>query len=229
MATGGSESGGAPAAAASTEISWDATDVSAASVWTYPAMYTAVIADAAKETNPRLNRLPGIGLERTERTLACVMNAINALSTLRLATGSLVRHPSPEGVVMGRGARYAGAMAPLQQYAVLVGLIAGTVGLVGVLGLLARALGGTRPEPGKDVPFSGGTLDQKPVWVRYHVHYYGFALLFLAFDMEMAFMYPWAVVYRELGLEALVDMGVFLAILFLGLLYGWSQGAFHRQ
>jgi NADH-quinone oxidoreductase subunit A len=65
--------------------------------------------------------------------------------------------------------------------------------------------------------------------VRYHVHYYGFALLFLAFDMEMAYMYPWAVVYRELGLLALLEMGMFLAILFLGLLYGWSQGALRRQ
>ena len=61
------------------------------------------------------------------------------------------------------------------------------------------------------------------------MHYYGLALLFLAFDMEMAFMYPWAVVYQEVGLEALVDMGIFLLILFLGLLYGWSQGAFRRQ
>jgi NADH-quinone oxidoreductase subunit A len=42
-------------------------------------------------------------------------------------------------------------------------------------------------------------------------------------------MYPWAVVYQEVGLEALVDMGIFLLILFLGLLYGWSQGAFRRQ
>ena len=120
-------------------------------------------------------------------------------------------------------------MTPLQQYAVLLGLIAGTVGLVAVLRLLAKAQGDTRIESGKDVPFSGGTLYRKPAWVRYHAHYYGFALLFLAFDMEMAFMYPWAVVYQELGLEALVDMGVFLVILFLGLLYGWSQGAFTRQ
>jgi NADH-quinone oxidoreductase subunit A len=120
-------------------------------------------------------------------------------------------------------------MTTLEQYAILVGMIAGTVGLVAVLRLLARALGPTLPEPGKEVPFTGGTLEPKPAWVRYHVHYYGFALLFLAFDMEMAFMYPWAVVYQELGLEALVDMGVFLTILFLGLLYGWSQGAFRRQ
>ncbi len=120
-------------------------------------------------------------------------------------------------------------MTPLQQYGLLLAMIIGTVGLVAMLYLIARALGKPLKEPGKDVPFTGGTLAPKPAWVRYHIHYYGFALLFLAFDMEMAFMYPWAVVYRELGLTALLDMGVFLAILFLGLLYGWSQGAFKWQ
>lgn len=120
-------------------------------------------------------------------------------------------------------------MTALWQYAVLLGLIAGTLALVATLYLLARSLGRAVEEPGKDVPFAGGTLAPKPAWVRYHIRYYGLALLFLAFDMEMAFMYPWAVVYRELGLTALLDMGVFLAILFLGLLYGWSQGAFKWQ
>ena len=120
-------------------------------------------------------------------------------------------------------------MTPLQQYGLLLAFIMSTIGLVVVLHLLARALGRPQPEPGKDVPFSGGTLQRNPVWVRYHVSYYGLALLFLAFDMEMAFMYPWAVVYRELGLTALLDMGVFLAILFLGILYGWSEGALRRQ
>jgi NADH-quinone oxidoreductase subunit A len=120
-------------------------------------------------------------------------------------------------------------VSPLASYAVLVGLVAGSVGLVVSLRLLARALGPPLHEPEKVAPFVGGSLDQKPVWVRYHVHYYALALLFLAFDMEMAFMYPWSVVYQELGLEALVDMAIFLLILFLGLLYGWSQGAFRRQ
>ena len=120
-------------------------------------------------------------------------------------------------------------MTPLQQYAVLFGLVVGTTALVLVLYRIARSLGSPRSEPGKDVPFAGGTLAPQPVWVRYHVRYYGLALLLLAFDMEMAFMYPWAVVYRQIGLTALLDMGVFLLILFLGILYGWSEGALRRQ
>ena len=121
-------------------------------------------------------------------------------------------------------------MSPLQQYGLLLALVIGTVGLVVALRLLTRAIVGRgETEPDKDVPFTGGTVDRGPAWVRYHVPYYGLALLFLAFDMEMAFMYPWAVVYRELGLPALLDMGVFLAILFLGLLYGWREGALRRQ
>ena len=120
-------------------------------------------------------------------------------------------------------------MTPLQQYALLLGLVLATTGLVLAVQAIARTLGATLAEDGKDIPFASGEAHQEPAWVRYHVHYYGYALLFLAFDMEMAFMYPWAVVYQELGLEALVDMGVFLLILFLGLLYGWSQGALRRQ
>ncbi len=120
-------------------------------------------------------------------------------------------------------------MTPLQQYGLLLAFIASTIGLVVVLHLLARALRPSLDEPGKDVPYAGGSLEPKPAWVRYHFHYYGLALLFLAFDMEMAFMYPWSVVYRELGITALLDMGVFLTILFLGVLYAWSQGALRRQ
>jgi len=120
-------------------------------------------------------------------------------------------------------------MNELTQYAILLGLTLGTVGFVFSLYALARAIGRTRKEAGKDVPATAGTLSREPVWARYHARYAGYALLFLAFDMEMAFMYPWSVVYRQEGLIALLDMGVFLAILFLGLLYGWSQGALRRQ
>ena len=120
-------------------------------------------------------------------------------------------------------------MTALGQYALLLGLVVGTVGFVLSLYAIARSLARAREEKAKDVPAASGKLSPEPVWVRYHARYYGYALLFLAFDMEMAYMYPWAVVYKEEGLVALLDMGVFLAILFLGLLYGWSQGALRRQ
>lgn len=104
-----------------------------------------------------------------------------------------------------------------------------TTAFVICLYLAKKASAAYQPEPGKDIPAESGHLAPKPAWGRYHVHYYSYALMFLAFDMEMAYMYPWAVVYKELGLVALLDMGVFLLILFLGLLYTWSQGGLSRQ
>jgi NADH-quinone oxidoreductase subunit A len=66
--------------------------------------------------------------------------------------------------------------------------------------------------------------EQQPTWPRYHVRYYTFALLFIAFDMEMAYMYPWAVVFRSLGVFAFAEIGFFLTILGLGILYAWREG-----
>jgi len=66
---------------------------------------------------------------------------------------------------------------------------------------------------------------QQPAWGRFHVRYYTFALLFLAFDMEMAYMYPWVVVFRSLGWFAFAEIGFFLTVLGLGVLYAWREGA----
>jgi NADH-quinone oxidoreductase subunit A len=66
---------------------------------------------------------------------------------------------------------------------------------------------------------------EQPAWPRYHVRYYTFALLFIAFDMEMAYMYPWAVVFRDLGLFAYAEIGFFLTVLGLGIVYAWREGA----
>lgn len=120
-------------------------------------------------------------------------------------------------------------MPTINQYGVLLSLLIGTALFVLFLYFISSLLGKYRHEPAKDVPVTAGQLSRDPVWVRYHPRYYGYALLFLAFDMEMAFMYPWAVVYKQEGFTALLDMGFFLAILFLGLIYGWNQRAFRRQ
>jgi NADH:ubiquinone oxidoreductase subunit 3 (subunit A) len=75
------------------------------------------------------------------------------------------------------------------------------------------------------VPFTGGHAPSVHAWSRYHVRYYSMALLFLAFDMEMVFMYPWAVVFVREGATALVEMLMFIAVLLIGVLYAWRERA----
>ncbi len=83
-----------------------------------------------------------------------------------------------------------------------------------------------RPRPVSErTPWMGGREPQVHAWNRYHARYYPMALVFLAFDMEMVFMYPWAVVFRSEGLIAMVEMGMFIIILLLGLLYAWRERA----
>ena len=110
--------------------------------------------------------------------------------------------------------------------------VVGLAGFVAWLGL--RALGAALAPPGSStagstaperVPFLGGELPSTHAWSRYHARYYAMALLFLAFDMEMVFMYPWAVVFVREGMKALVEMLMFIVILVLGILYAWRERA----
>ena len=78
-------------------------------------------------------------------------------------------------------------------------------------------------------PFLGGGQPDTHAWSRYHVRYYPMTLLLIAFEMEMMFMYPWAVVYVSEGIKALAEMGMFLGILSIGIVYGWREGAFKWQ
>lgn len=75
------------------------------------------------------------------------------------------------------------------------------------------------------LPFSGGHEPPTHAWSRYHARYYVMALVFIAFDMEMVFMYPWAVVFVREGVVAFVEMGMFIVILLLGVLYAWRERA----
>lgn len=78
---------------------------------------------------------------------------------------------------------------------------------------------------GERIPFLGGEAPSVHAWSRYHARYYAMALLFLAFDMEMVFMYPWAVVFVREGMVALIEMLMFIVILVLGILYAWRERA----
>lgn len=79
------------------------------------------------------------------------------------------------------------------------------------------------------VPFLGGSEPETHAWQRFHSRYYPMVLLFIAFEMEMMFMYPWAVVFVAEGMKAMVEMGMFLAILSIGIVYAWREGVFRWQ
>lgn len=79
------------------------------------------------------------------------------------------------------------------------------------------------------VPFLGGAAPATHAWQRYHFRAIPMVLLFIAFEMEMMFMYPWAVVFVEEGAKALMEMGMFLGILSVGIVYGWREGVFRWQ
>ena len=94
---------------------------------------------------------------------------------------------------------------------------------------LDGAVSPSAPEESQLVPFAGGHEPEAHAWSRFHVRYYAMAVLFLAFDMEMVFMYPWAVVYVREGLTALVEMLMFIVILLVGVLYAWRENALSWQ
>lgn len=76
------------------------------------------------------------------------------------------------------------------------------------------------------IPFESGRLPAVHAWSRFHVRFLNYALIFLLFDMEMVFMYPWAAVFLQEGWKALMEMGMFILILVLGILYAWRERAF---
>jgi NADH-quinone oxidoreductase subunit A len=105
---------------------------------------------------------------------------------------------------------------------VLVVLLAG-VALV-LVGYGISALVAVRP-PQVVGAFSGGLAPREHAVSRFHVRWYPVTMVFLAFDMEMLFMYPWTLVVSRVGAAAVIEMFLFLAILLAGVLYAWREGA----
>jgi NADH-quinone oxidoreductase subunit A len=91
--------------------------------------------------------------------------------------------------------------------------------------VLARFLRPSRPSPIKQSTYECGLEAIGDIWVQFKVQYYLYALAFVIFDVEVIFLYPWAVAFNQLGLFALVEMLIFLAILAFGLVYAWRKGA----
>jgi len=81
-----------------------------------------------------------------------------------------------------------------------------------------------RPTELKQATYECGLNTVGDTWVQVKVQYYIYALIFVVFDVETVFLFPWAVAYRQLGLFALVEMFIFIGILVVGLAYAWRKG-----
>jgi len=106
---------------------------------------------------------------------------------------------------------------------VLIFMIVGGVFVAGGL-LFAWLLRPNRPYPGKLTTYECGEVPVGDTRVRFNIRFYVVALIFLIFDVEVVFLFPWAVVYKNLGWFAFIEMLVFLGILLTGYAYVWRKG-----
>ena len=91
--------------------------------------------------------------------------------------------------------------------------------------IVGNVLGPKRPSAEKLSPYECGFNAFEDARMQFDVRYYLIAILFIVFDLEIAFIFPWALVFRELGVFGLVEMGVFLLLLVIGFAYVWKKGA----
>jgi NADH-quinone oxidoreductase subunit A len=120
------------------------------------------------------------------------------------------------------------AQVPHQYYPVFV-LVILAAGLVGLILTLPGLIGPRRVVPAKFVPYESGIRPVAPARQRFHVRFSMIAMLFILFDIEVVFFYPWAVNFRQLRVFGLIEMLIFIAILLVGYVYVWRRGAFRWE
>lgn len=115
--------------------------------------------------------------------------------------------------------------ASVQSYAGALVLLLAVVTLV--VGLYATQLAATLSRaPLTALPYVGGAIPPEFAVSRFHARWYAMTMVFLAFDIEMLFMYPWTLVVVSFGAAAVIEMFVFLVVLLLAVVYAWREGAF---
>jgi NADH-quinone oxidoreductase subunit A len=112
-------------------------------------------------------------------------------------------------------------MGPVSLIALTLAAVLFSAGGILAAKLLVR--GSTNAQKGQ--PYECGIPSEGSPWNQFNVGYYLFALLFLIFDVELIFVYPWAVVAKKVGMMALVEICIFFFILFMGFLYAHKKGA----
>ncbi len=90
--------------------------------------------------------------------------------------------------------------------------------------ILAHFVAPQKPSTIKNATYECGVEATGDAWIQFHVQYYLYALIFVVFDIETIFIYPWAVAYKSMGLFAFIEMLLFIGILAVGLIYAWRKG-----
>jgi NADH-quinone oxidoreductase subunit A len=117
-----------------------------------------------------------------------------------------------------------GADTYYESYGVVVGVLLAGIGLVAVAFLAARLIAPSRPVDGKLLTYECGIDPVGQGWSQSQVRYYVYGFLFVIFDVEAIFLFPWAAIFEDLGYQAVAEMAVFIGILAVGLLYAWRKG-----
>jgi NADH-quinone oxidoreductase subunit A len=91
--------------------------------------------------------------------------------------------------------------------------------------ILGKLLGPSRPDAEKNSPYECGFEAFEDSRMKFDVRYYLVAILFIIFDLEIAFLFPWAIVLDQIGTFGLLAMGIFLGVLVIGFIYEWKKGA----
>ena len=113
----------------------------------------------------------------------------------------------------------------LAEYWPILLFITVATGLGLVLLAVGTLLGPKTPTLKKRSAYECGFEAFEDARMKFDVRYYLIAILFIIFDLEIAFLFPWAVVFKEIGIVALIEMGLFLALLVVGFVYVWKKGA----
>lgn len=113
----------------------------------------------------------------------------------------------------------------LQEFAPIAAMILFAVAITALINFISRIFGPFRPTTRKTAPYESGMKPIGPANRRMPVKFYLVAVLFILFDIEVIFFFPWASVFRDLSFYGLAVMGVFVFILTVGLVYEWKKGA----
>jgi NADH-quinone oxidoreductase subunit A len=114
-----------------------------------------------------------------------------------------------------------------QSYGIVVALLIAGVGLVAVAFTAARLVAPRRQIPEKMTTYECGIDPVGEGWSQTQIRYYIYAFLFVIFDVESVFLFPWAAIFSRLGYQAVVEMAIFVFILALGLLYAYRKRVLH--